>query len=221
MNRGAFIFEKNLFTEDELKSIKKLANDLYKDKTSVHDNGSYENLQWYQVHLNSEFNFVKKLFKALQIDFAELCVFYYLEPEAKLHPHRDLTGASLNNRIRFHIPIITNPKLEFYVDNERVVMNEGDLWCLDTSYLHSVYNGGENCRVHLIVECNINDFQRKKIPHDYKAKLHSLSYAFLLCVKFMKAIFINVFINPKHFKQQISMVVRFIKWRVFKIGNAK
>jgi Aspartyl/Asparaginyl beta-hydroxylase len=221
MNRGAFIFTKNLFNEEEIQAIQKQVVNFYEQKTPVHGDGSYADLKWYQVALDPNLDFVKKIYSALEITVAELCVFYYLEPEARLHPHRDLTGAGLNNRIRFHVPIITNPKVEFFVDHERVIMETGDLWCLDTSYLHSVYNGGDKYRTHLIIECAINKSHLEKIPTDFKAKIHTLNYASILIYQLIKSVLVNSYKNPKYFKQQMSMLYKFIKWRILKIEKAK
>jgi aspartyl/asparaginyl beta-hydroxylase (cupin superfamily) len=138
-----------------------------------------------------------------------------------LHPHRDLTGASMNNRIRFHVPVITNPGVEFIVNNEMIKMAPGDLWCLDTSYIHSVRNKGNETRVHIIVECNINHEIQKRLPNDYRAKLHSFNYALILGRSFIKAIFVNSIKNPKYFFEQMNMVYTFIKWRLFKSEKPK
>lgn len=157
----------------------------------------------------------------LRTEKPELLVFYYLELGAKIHPHRDLTGASLNNRIRFHVPIYTNPGVKFTVSGETIKMIPGDLWCLDTSYVHSVENLGNESRVHLIVECGINDKIRTKIPNGLDAKLHSLNYAVILAASLVKALVVNSIRDPKYFKSQMGMVWKFIKWRVLKIGVPK
>jgi aspartyl/asparaginyl beta-hydroxylase (cupin superfamily) len=222
MNPGAFLYKEKIFSNAEISEISTLSKDLEGSKRSVHaEGGTYSSLKWFQVDLDKDWNFCKTILSELSSLDPELLVFYYLEPGAVLHPHRDLTGASMNNRIRFHVPVVTNPGVEFIVNNEKIKMAPGDLWCLDTSYVHSVRNDGNETRVHIIIECNINDKIKNRLPGGYKAKLHSFNYALILGVSLVKAIFINSIKNPKYFLEQMSMVYKFIKWRVFKSEKPK
>lgn len=222
MNPGAFLYKENIFNEDEVAEISKIARELEVGKRSVHpEDGTYGDLKWFQVDLSQDLNFCNKILSELSTANPELLVFYYLEPGAVLHPHRDLTGASMNNRIRFHVPVITNPAVEFMVNNEKIKMAPGDLWCLDTSYVHSVRNGGDATRVHIIVECNINDVIKSRLPNGCAARFHSFLYVLILVGSFAKAVFVNSVKNPKYFYEQMEMVYRFIKWRVFKSEKPK
>ena len=222
MNNGAFIYTRAIFNAAEIESLTALTNTLSKEKRSVHNgNSPYASLKWFQVNLSPEEEFCKKILKELHTESPELLVFYYLDPGAILHPHRDLTGASMNNRIRFHVPVVTNPMVEFTVDGEIIKMTPGDLWCLDTSYTHSVKNMGSEARVHIVIECPINDQIRKKLPHGLGPKLHSLNYIFILSYSFFRSVLVNSIKNPKYFKQQMGMVWRFTKWRVFRVGKPK
>jgi hypothetical protein len=222
MNPGAFLYKEKIFSSAEISEISTLVKDLEASKRSVHSGGgTYSTLKWFQVDLDKDWGFCKTILSELSAVNPELLVFYYLEPGAILHPHRDLTGASMNNRIRFHIPVITNPGVEFIVNNEKIKMAPGDLWCLDTSYIHSVQNNGDETRVHIIIECNINDLIKKRLPGGYSAKLHSFNYALILACGFVRAVFINSIKNPKYFKEQMKMVFKFIKWRIFKLEKPK
>jgi hypothetical protein len=222
MNPGAFLFKEKIFSIAEVSEIATLVTDLEISKRSVHaEGGTYSSLKWFQVNLSKDWKFCKTILSELSTVDPELLVFYYLEPGAVLHPHRDLTGASMNNRIRFHVPVITNSGVEFIVNNQKIKMAPGDLWCLDTSYVHSVRNDGDETRVHIIVECNINEEIKKRLPNGYRAKLHSFNYALILAGSFFKAIFVNSIKNPKYFLEQMSMVYLFIKWRLFKSEKPK
>lgn len=53
---------------------------------------------------------------------------------------------------RFHIPILTNEKTLFSVDNMYANMEIGDSWRVNNKLLHGVYNFGETDRVHLMVD---------------------------------------------------------------------
>jgi len=93
-------------------------------------------------------------------------------------------------------------------------MRPGDLWCLDTSYLHSVENGGNESRVHIVIECNINDRIRKHIPLGLRPKLHNIHYSILLLWDFFRAVVTNSLSDREYFRSQMSMVAKFIGWRL-------
>lgn len=221
MNYGAFIFEPALLSSSEIEEAAELAKMVQNEKRPVHDGGRYGDLKWYQVDLDPDWSIARKILEQLDAQNPELLVFYYLEPDAYIHPHRDLTGASLNDRLRFHVPVITNPGVDFRVSDERVRMTPGDLWCLDTSYRHSVHNGGGETRVHIVVECKITPKIRSKTPQGIKAKIHSLTYATILVYSLAKALVVNTFKDPAHLKAQLGMVARYVRWRFLGTERAK
>lgn len=59
--------------------------------------------------------------------------------------------------IRVHIPVVTNPQVEFYLNGTRVIMNEGECWYLKLADPHRVTNPGPN-RVHLVIDMKVNDW---------------------------------------------------------------
>ena len=221
MNNGAFLFQKNICSINEIEYISKIARELERNKNSAHSNGKYADLKWFQVDLSPDLDFCRKILDALEVKNPVMLVFYYLDPGAKLHAHRDFTGASLNNRIRFHVPIITNDNVKFTVSNKEIKMLPGDLWCLDTSYLHAVENLGLESRVHIVIECDVNDEIRRKLPNGLDSRIHNIKYVSILMILFIKAIMVNSIKDPKYFKAQMSMVLRFIKWRLFGNSNKK
>ena len=54
--------------------------------------------------------------------------------------------------IRLHIPIVTNPAVEFTVGGETVNMKPGECWTFNSFKLHEVRNRGGNHRVHLVLD---------------------------------------------------------------------
>lgn len=75
-----------------------------------------------------------------------------LYPGAEIKPHKDLGCAYADGVYRIHIPIYTDPAVEFYLDGERVVMEEGSCWYLDFSKTHQIINRSEQVRVHLVID---------------------------------------------------------------------
>ena len=215
MNPGAYLIKDNFFSTQELETIAHLATGLSNQKVSVHAAGKYKTLQWYQVALNGQgHSFVDKIYSFLGADSDGLCVFYYLAPGAVLHPHRDLTGASSNARIRFHVPVITNEDVFFNVSKKRVPLAPGQLWALDTSYLHSVENKSQVTRVHIVIECDINEKVRSHlIPKTFSSRVHDAFYVSILAMAFLKSLLLNSWRDPSYFVGQMRMVWNFIGWR--------
>ena len=74
-----------------------------------------------------------------------------LDVGSRILPHHDV-GLGMNE-VRLHIPVQTDPRVEFFLENERVVLREGECWFLDLGRTHSVYNGADKARVHLVLDC--------------------------------------------------------------------
>ncbi len=72
--------------------------------------------------------------------------------------HRDLDLDFDRGHVRLHVPVYTNPDVEFYLNNERVVMDEGECWYLRLSDPHRVANRGTADRVHLVIDARVNDW---------------------------------------------------------------
>ena len=54
--------------------------------------------------------------------------------------------------IRVHVPIITNPDVDFSCGGETVQMAAGECWVFDTFREHHVENNGSEQRVHLVLD---------------------------------------------------------------------
>jgi hypothetical protein len=70
--------------------------------------------------------------------------------------HRDHDLDVEHGRVRLHVPIVTNPGVDFRLNGTRVVLAEGECWYLRLSDPHSVTNGGDRDRVHLVVDALAN-----------------------------------------------------------------
>lgn len=72
--------------------------------------------------------------------------------------HRDGDLAFEQGTVRLHVPVITNPRVDFRLNGSRVVMAAGSTWYLRLSDPHSVTNRGETDRVHLVIDAVANDW---------------------------------------------------------------
>lgn len=75
--------------------------------------------------------------------------------------HRD-HGRSIKDRvIRIHIPVTTNEEIYFYVNGERIQMQNGECWLADISKPHEVENRSPMDRMQLMIDCDLNDWWEK------------------------------------------------------------
>ena len=83
-----------------------------------------------------------------------------LKAGSLIKEHRDHELGFEDGEVRLHIPIRTNPEVEFVLNQIRVIMNEGECWYLNFNEPHRVTNRGAADRIHLVVDCVVNDWLR-------------------------------------------------------------
>ena len=69
----------------------------------------------------------------------------------KCPPHVD-SHYYWRTHLRIHIPVITNPGVEFTCGGETVHMAAGECWVFDSFRGHEVHNRGSEQRVHLVLD---------------------------------------------------------------------
>lgn len=79
---------------------------------------------------------------------------------AVIKPHKDAELAFENGEARIHVPVFTNADVEFVIDGERMVMEPGSCWYINANLTHRVANRGGCDRIHLVVDCVVNDWLR-------------------------------------------------------------
>lgn len=70
---------------------------------------------------------------------------------AEVTAHYDL-HYNWYQRVRIHVPIITDPGVRFLCGDDEVHMQPGEAWIFDTWQFHNVINGGDVDRVHLVID---------------------------------------------------------------------
>lgn len=83
-----------------------------------------------------------------------------LKSGAIIKEHRDHELAFENGEARLHIPVFTNEHVEFWVQQERIIMEPGDCWYINANLPHRVANYGPTDRIHLVIDCTVNDWLR-------------------------------------------------------------
>lgn len=84
-----------------------------------------------------------------------------LSAGSAIKEHRDHDLDYEQGVVRLHIPVVTNRKVKFYLNDSRVVMQEGECWYLRLSDPHRVVNGGKTDRVHLVIDAEVNQWLDK------------------------------------------------------------
>jgi len=120
-----------------------------------------ENFFMQDTHLFEHFEEVKELLKNYGSTIHRVR-FMRLKPGGgELERHTDQvdpdSGGSKGKLARLHFPIKTNDKVEFTVwdikgNPQKVHMKVGECWFLDTRKAHMAVNGGDEERIHLVVD---------------------------------------------------------------------
>ncbi|MBO9714420.1 aspartyl/asparaginyl beta-hydroxylase domain-containing protein [Sphingomonas sp.] len=75
-----------------------------------------------------------------------------------IREHEDNDLAAERGWARIHVPVTTNPGVEFFLNGEPVTMRAGEAWYLRLSDPHRAANRGETDRVHLVIDAQLDDW---------------------------------------------------------------
>jgi hypothetical protein len=74
-----------------------------------------------------------------------------LSGHAEVTPHVDI-NYYWRERVRVHVPIVTQPTVRFRCGDADINMAAGECWIFDTWRLHHVINDAERARIHLVAD---------------------------------------------------------------------
>jgi len=100
---------------------------------------------------------VKKLVGSLQCPVKSVRLLN-LKAAAIIKQHRDVELAFEKGYARLHFPVQTNNLVEFYVKDSRIIMLPGECWYINANLPHRVTNAGNTDRIHLVIDCEVNDW---------------------------------------------------------------
>ncbi|WP_426730850.1 aspartyl/asparaginyl beta-hydroxylase domain-containing protein [Myxococcus faecalis] len=83
-----------------------------------------------------------------------------LAARANIREHTDYNLAFEDGEVRIHVPIVTHPEVRFVLSGQRVDMRPGECWYLNFNLPHRVDNSGDTDRVHLVLDCVVDDWLR-------------------------------------------------------------
>lgn len=84
--------------------------------------------------------------------------FLRLGPGSRIREHSDLNLGAEDGEVRIHVPVLSNAGVEFLLDGAPVEMADGEAWYLNLNLRHAVVNAGATPRVHLVVDCVVNEW---------------------------------------------------------------
>ena len=74
-----------------------------------------------------------------------------LDPGSEVPLHNDI-NYYWYNRVRIHVPIVTDENVLFYCGDIKVHLGAGESWIFDSWKNHRVVNGADFTRVHLVLD---------------------------------------------------------------------
>lgn len=101
---------------------------------------------------------------------------------AVIKEHRDIDLAYEEGEIRLHIPIITHPEVEFWLDGDRLQMSEGECWYINANLPHHLSNPSPVDRIHLVVDALVDEKVKKlfdNVPDTHKSLKEVNKHAYL------------------------------------------
>lgn len=83
-----------------------------------------------------------------------------LHAGSRIAEHTDRALDFEDGEVRLHIPIATSDQVLFFIDGARLVMAPGECWYTNVNLPHSVENHGAGDRIHLVIDCRVDDWLR-------------------------------------------------------------
>ena len=84
-----------------------------------------------------------------------------LNAGSSIKEHRDAELNFESGEIRLHIPVLTDPGVEFILDKERLTLQEGECWYMNFNLPHAINNNSAVNRVHLVIDALVNDWVKE------------------------------------------------------------
>ncbi|MGO9196784.1 MAG: aspartyl/asparaginyl beta-hydroxylase domain-containing protein [Acidimicrobiales bacterium] len=84
--------------------------------------------------------------------------FLALGPGALIRPHQDEGLGFEAGTVRLHFPVVSAREVAFELAGSPVVMEPGECWYLDFRRTHAAANRSAQRRVHLVVDCTVDEW---------------------------------------------------------------
>ena len=133
-----------------LRSLGGKADSIFPESTS-------QQFGYSDTPLLAEFPGVQKLIQQFKCPLMTVRLLN-LKAGSIIKKHKDIGLCFEQGEARLHFPIFTNSSVRFMVDEQIVDMHEGECWYINANRLHEVANYGTADRVHLVIDCQVNEW---------------------------------------------------------------
>jgi len=141
------------WTTMQLRSI----NGMVENNTAIQPSALQNGHEFRDTPLMEQCAYIKEV-----IDFFEMektaVRLMKLDAGAIIKAHQDHGLNFEEGEVRLHIPVFTNDKVKFMLEEEVIPMQEGSCWYLNLSLKHSVANESDSNRIHLVIDGMVNDW---------------------------------------------------------------
>lgn len=103
----------------------------------------------------------------------------FLPPGKKIGEHTDSGHGWHLGLARLHIPIVTHENVIMMIDGERCQWREGEFWFGDFRLPHWLHNQSEITRVHLVIDCFVDEELLKLFPQEAVDAINATTDIFL------------------------------------------
>ncbi|QIB05630.1 Nif11 family protein [Pseudomonas fluorescens] len=86
-----------------------------------------------------------------------------LGPGGCIHEHRDYDLGGPDADLRLHVPLLSPPEVDFFLDGQIIPMRAGECWFLDLARPHRVDNRSAASRIHLVLDCRPGPWLEQQI----------------------------------------------------------
>ncbi len=119
-----------------------------------------ENIDYKQTPLLKRMKYIKSVIDTFQTK-VEAVRFMKLGANSVIKEHCDKGSSFEEGYARLHIPISSNDEVTFILSGENYKMDLGACYYIDANNPHGVVNEGDSDRVHLLIDCHVNDWLKK------------------------------------------------------------
>jgi len=116
-----------------------------------------ENQDYFDTPLLKETTYIKSVIDTFKTK-VEAVRFMNLSANSVIKEHTDKGSCFEDGLVRIHIPINTNKDVKFLLNGIITKMDIGKCYYIDANAPHSVVNSGNSQRVHLLIDCQVNDW---------------------------------------------------------------
>ncbi|MEP7142044.1 MAG: aspartyl/asparaginyl beta-hydroxylase domain-containing protein [Ferruginibacter sp.] len=140
-------------------------NGSVENSISIHASSLQKNMAYKDTSLLNECPYLQSVITFFDCEKMSVRLMN-LEAGAFIKEHTDHEMCFEEGEARFHIPISSNNGIEFFIEGEKIPMKEGECWYLNLSLKHHVINLGNTSRIHLVIDCKVNDWIKNLLMTD-------------------------------------------------------